>query len=185
MVVLGRRFFALLLIPFLAILSSSVHAADNLRLHEQQIKAGLLYNFLKYTEWPASSFVQPGSITVCVFGDDPFYGSLKPMEGRTVNQREIAVRQVRVVRETEGCHLLFINAAEKKLWPALREFLSGKSVFTVSDAEGFTASGGMIELGRSGDHIGASLNIDAAAAVGLRVQDRLLNLVTVVRRNRS
>src|SRR5262245_56282381 len=53
------------------------YAAENLQLVEQQIKAGMLYNFLKYTEWPAGRMPTPGEqVVVCVLGSDPFGGHL-------------------------------------------------------------------------------------------------------------
>lgn len=155
-------------------------AAGDLTLREQEIKAGLLYNFLKYTRWPDSSFSTSPSITVCIFGGDPFGGSLTPMEGRTVNQRAIALRQVREPEALEGCHLLFINAAAKKRWPELHRRLSGRNVLTVSDFAAFAASGGMIEFSRRGGHIGAKLNVEAVNAAGLHIEERLLRLVTVM-----
>ena len=170
------------LVLFLACAGSTAQATagDNLQLHEQEIKAGLLYNFLKYTEWPDASFSRSASVTVCVFAGDPFEDNIRPMEGRTVNQRDIAVRRISGVRDAEGCHLLFIHAGEKKRWPDLREFLSGKNILTVSDFSTFTSSGGMIEFGRKGSRIDASLNIDAVNAAGLHVEERLLRLVTLV-----
>jgi len=170
---------ACLLVIALLPYSASAGSAE-LRLQEQQIKAGLLYNFLKYTQWPESSFAQVSFLTVCIFGDDPFGGNLKPIAGKTVNQREIALRQLRTTEEVSGCHLLFVNAEEKTRWPGLRELLAGKNVLTVSDFDNFTDLGGMIEFGRTDNHISASLNINATAAAGLRVENRLLKLVTVV-----
>jgi hypothetical protein len=150
--------------------------ADDLQLYEQQIKAGLLYNFLKYTQWPEKKTL----VTVCVFGDDPFEGYLKPMVGRSVNQREITLRFIHTIEEVDTCDLLYINAKERKQWPTLQKSLVEKSVLTVSDFDGFAASGGMIEFGKKEEHVDASLNIDAITAAHLQVQDRLLKLVTVV-----
>ena len=154
-------------------------ADDALQLHEQEIKAGLLYNFLKYTEWPPDK-MNGTSMTVCVFGDNPFEGYLQPMAGRTVNQREIVIRLVHSVQETEHCQLLFVNAGEQGRWPQLQKFLAGKSILTVSDFSGFTDTGGMIEFSHRNDHISAEINLDAANSAQLHVQDRLLKLVTVV-----
>lgn len=151
-------------------------AEDGLQLYEQQIKVGLLYNFLKYTQWP----VQPSSMAVCVFGEDPFQGYLKPMAGRSVNQMEITVHFIHTAQETDTCNLLYINANEKKQWPSLKTSLAEKSVLTVSDFDGFAASGGMIEFGKKEEHVDVSLNMDAVSAAHMQVQDRLLKLVTVV-----
>lgn len=155
-------------------------AEDSLQLQAQEIKAGLLYNFLKYTQWPETTPVRE-KITVCLFESDPMAPYLQPMNGRTVSQREITVSHLRDIRDTERCHLLFIGAGEKKRWPAIRDFLAGKPVLTVSDSDGFTEAGGMIEFGRSDNRIHASLNMAALAAAGLRVQDRMMKLVSIAR----
>jgi uncharacterized protein DUF4154 len=163
-----------------AMLPVAAHADESLQLREQEIKAGLLYNFLKYVEWPpidATHATAP--VTVCVFGDDPFNGYLQPMIGRTVNRRKIAVRSIRDFPEAAACDLLFINTAEKDRWPQLQKFLTGKTILTVGDFNRFADTGGMIEFGRKDDHINVSLNIDAVTAARLRVEDRLLKLVTV------
>lgn len=161
------------------LLTSPPLAGASLELNEQKIKAGLLYNFLKYTQWPESSFTS-SAVTVCIFGDDPFEGNLDAMRDRTVNRREISIRQSRDMEDMRNCHMIFVNAREKSRWPRLRQFLSGKSILTVSDYPAFASSGGMIEFGRHGSRVGASLNAQAVAAAGLRVEERLLRLVTVL-----
>jgi len=176
--VLIRRLYRIGILLFLtAGFSLQANATDEgLELQEQAIKAGLLYNFLKYTDWP----VLPSAMTVCIFGEDPFEGHLQPIVGRTVNQREITLRMVHTVNDTQNCQLLYINAAEKQNWPELRKHLTGRSILTVSDFGDFLGSGGMLEFGRKNDHISVELNTEALSAAHLNVQDRLLKLVTIV-----
>jgi len=176
-----RLIIAVLILLFAAGIVIPAQASEPLQLHEQEIKAGLLYNFLKYIEWPPAAMARsPSTITVCIFGDDPFDGYLQPMAGRTVNRHEIALRTIHDIHEAGACHLVFINADEKDQWSPLVKFLEGKNILTVSDFDGFADSGGMIEFGRKDQHISVSLNPDAIAAAGLHVEDRLLKLVTVV-----
>lgn len=177
---LKRCFLSAAILLSLTGIGSRANAAEGLQLQEQQIKAGLLYNFLKYTDWPPDSFANGNTIIICIFGDDPFGGNLNPIKGRTVNQREIDVRQVRDVQGTTGCDLLFINQDEKAQWPALRSALAGKNILTVSDFDSFATEGGMIEFGHRNDHVSATLNVNALNRAGLRVEERLLRLVTVV-----
>jgi hypothetical protein len=173
---------AILILICTLVFAPASRAAENLQLVEHQIKAGLLYNFLKYTQWPAASMPRDGSpISVCVLGGDPFGGHLRPMAGRTVNQHVIAIRPVRSVGETDGCALLFIHADEKPNWPSLQSALMGRSVLTVSDFEGFAIEGGMIEFTRMANRIGVAINTDQIAAANLMVEDRLLRLANNVR----
>jgi hypothetical protein len=173
------RAFAALCLGLVLIGADAAAAQDSRRLAEQDIKAGLLYNFLRYTEWPAQAHAG-ATIDVCIYGRDPFAGRLAPMAGRSVNQRVIAVRSVRTSAEMRSCALVFINAEERAAWPALRTELARRSVLTVADFEGFARAGGMLEFTRANNRVGVVVNIDAAHAAQLEVQDRLLRLATVV-----
>jgi hypothetical protein len=155
-------------------------AQEGIRLVEHDIKAGLLYNFLRYTQWPAATGSN-SRLVVCLYGGDPFGGRLAPMAGRTVNQRTIELRAVGADRDLDQCALVFINAAERADWPRLRTYLARRSILTVSDYQGFARSGGMLEFTRINNRIGVSLNVDAAQAANLTVQERLLRLANVVR----
>lgn len=171
------RFALALLIA--AVLSPAAAAQDSVRMAEQDIKAGLLYNFLRYTHWPDASR-SDSAMVVCFYGRDPFGGRLSPMAGRTVNQRTIVVRAVRAHSEIDTCSLFFLNADERASWPDLHAYLTRRNVLTVSDYEGFARSGGMIEFTRINNRIGVRVNVGAAEAANLIVQDRLLRLASVV-----
>jgi hypothetical protein len=172
------RILSLFLALLFAALTVDARAAG-VELAEQKIKAGLLYNFLKYTQWPAAE--ANGAAIVCLFGGDPFDGHLKPMGGRTVNQRVIEVREVAGTDELDGCALVFVRSEKKASWPQLLKALSGKDVLTVGDWDGFTAAGGMIEFTRVEERVGVLINVDAVSATRLTVQDRLLKLASAVR----
>lgn len=168
------------LAALLLLWGAGAKAAD-IRLYEREIKAGLLYNFLKYTNWPEEKLADNAPISVCLFGGDPFGGSLDKTGSRTVQQRAIKIRKVGDVADTSSCNLVYVNEDAESRWPELSKFLRGKSVLTVSDFEGFTNRGGMIEFTRAGSRVNVLINIGAVTAARLSVQDRMLKLTTVVR----
>lgn len=178
----ARRTIVLFLALLLALVRPSY--ADNIQLHEREIKAGLLYNFLKYTEFPESE-LSGSSISVCLFGGDPFGGYLEHTQGLTVHEKPISVRVISSAAEAGSCQLVFVNAGARDRWGSLSSVLSGKGVLTVADFDGFASSGGMIEFTRSGDHVGALLNMDAVNAARLHVGGRMLRLVSVVHGGRG
>jgi len=165
-----------------AAIALPVYAAENLQLVEQQIKAGLLYNFLKYTEWPEDQAPMSREAVVCLLGGDPFGGHLQPMAGRTVNQQVIGIKSVPEVAEIENCSLLVVHSDQQSNWPNLQRMLAGHSVLTVSDMPGFATSGGMIEFTRTDNRIGVTINTDTVTAAHLVVQERLLRLARTVGR---
>jgi hypothetical protein len=168
--------------PFLALLLlvgflTPSWAGEGLQLHEQEIKAGLLYNFLKYVTWPQGA---TGGMSVCLYGDSSFNSYLEPMAGRTVNQQKISVHTIHTPQEVANCRLVFVNDTEGEHWPDIAKTIATQGILSVSDYEGFAENGGMIEFGRKDEHIAVTLNIDATAAAHLHVEDRLLQLVTVI-----
>jgi hypothetical protein len=177
----------LMLVVALAAMSSApARADDNVQLIEQKIKAGLIYNFLKYTQWPQGSPRYAAStVVVCLYGGDPFEGNLKPMAGRTVNERTIEVRNVAQAADVSACALLVVNGSKKDDWAQLKAALTGQDIMTVSDFEGFALAGGMIEFTRNDSRIGVKINTEAVAATRLVVQDRLLKLASAVRAGSS
>jgi YfiR/HmsC-like len=175
---------ARLIVVLLAVVITAqvVRAEENVQLVEQKIKAGLIYNFLKYTQWPQGSPRQAGTtIVVCLFGGDPFDGNLQPMAGRTVNQRSIEIREIGSAADAPACAMLVLNGGRKADWAQLKGALAGKDILTVSDFDGFAESGGMIEFTRIDSRIGVKINTDAVTATHLAVEDRLLKLASAMR----
>jgi hypothetical protein len=151
-------------------------AQNSLQMEEQKIKAGLIYNFLKYTQWPPEAAAS-SSLVVCIFSiEDPFSGYLQPIEDRTVNQRSISLRHISRIEDAANCHMLFVGNDEQEQWPALRRSLDKKSVLTVGDFEGFAGNGGMIEFDTKNNRVQIELNPDAASAAHLRIYENLRRL---------
>jgi YfiR/HmsC-like len=153
--------------------ATSASAQERLRLVESDVKAGLIYSFLRYTDWPANP---SGPLVVCAWAREELEGRLSPIARRTVNQHEIEFRVVRDPTQLNSCSLLYIGASEGTSWPDLERGLQGRSVLTVSDAVGFAQNGGMVEFFTANSQIGIRVNRSAIRASGLLVQDRLLRL---------
>lgn len=154
-------------------------------LYEQKIKAGIIYNFLKYTNWPPEALQKSNNaLNVCLFGGDPFDGYLYPLDGKTAQQHTIAIIQVKDVEETGTCGLVFVHRNTERHLPELLRFLKGKPVLTVSDLAQFTLQGGMVELVREDQRVSLYVNEDAAAAAGIQIAGNILKLAKRVNTKR-
>lgn len=173
----GLRIAALILAAVL--LFGQQADAQTRSLNEEKIKAGLLYNFLKYTEWPANG----GTLNVCLFRGDPFSGSLNPLKGRTAQQSKIKITRISSPAEIGGCNLLFVHSGAAASVPAVLSAAGSKGVLTMSDIRGFARMGGMVELSTREDRrIHMIVNLRAAEQAGLRIQPRMTRLAEVVQR---
>jgi hypothetical protein len=164
---------------FLSLLSTA--EAQSLQLYEQKIKAGLVYNFLKYTEWPSSKMTKDTpAVIVCIFGqEDPFDGYLSPIEERTVQQKPITLKYISDGADINSCHMLYIGASDKAHWPQLQTAAGNKGILTVGDFSGFTDSGGMIQLGNKNNRVYVELNIAAITTAHLHIYDTLRRIATI------
>jgi hypothetical protein len=180
MQILMRRKISVLCLAVMLLLPLRCFAQDEsqLQLSEQKIKAGLIYNFLKYTEWPSEKAAAPASpLVVCIFGaGDPLGGYLQPIEDRTVHQRVVKLQHISAVEEAAKCQMLFISEDTATQWPALHSFLAHKSVLTVGDFDGFSKMGGMIEFGTEENRIRILLNMQAVDESRLHIYDNLRRL---------
>jgi hypothetical protein len=149
-------------------------AGDGQELNEEKIKAGLLYNFLKYTDWPASAGT---TLNVCLFQGDPFGGTLDPLKGRTAQQFRINILTIDGVSQLGGCNVVFIPAAMGKGVAEVLGSARGRNILTMSDMRGFAHLGGMVELAmREDQRIHILINQSAAQAAGLKIQPRMAKL---------
>jgi hypothetical protein len=149
---------------------------------EYEIKAAFLYNFAKFVEWPPESFPQPSTpMSLCVFGDDPFGGSLDTVvQGETLNGRRLAVRRTRDLPQARECQILFISASEKgRAAEALSE-VRGASVLTVGEGKDFLDQGGVIRLFLEQNRVRFDINLDAAERNRLKISSKLLALARTV-----
>jgi hypothetical protein len=160
-------------------------------LYEQKIKAGLVYNLIKYTEWSTATLTPPNQIKnnynpptlkICIFGEDPFDGYLSPLQGRTAQQSVISIAHVTNVPETGICNAIIIHHNQRENLQNLFLFLQGKNILTISDIKNFAELGGMIELARQEEKISLVINKDALDAAKLVIDSRMLKLATLVSR---
>jgi hypothetical protein len=158
---------------------SAAQEESRLRLNEQTIKAGLVYNFLKYTSWPDGSAPQKsGHLTVCLFGLSPQDSYLSPLQGQSAQQVPIDLIRKDDAADTGKCNMVFVDSEsdDKSKLPDLLGFLKDQHILTVSDMENFTRMGGMVELAMADKRITLLVNRKSVNRAGLTIQGRLLNL---------
>jgi hypothetical protein len=151
---------------------------------EYELKAAFLYNFIKFTEWPAADLGKSDDpFIIGVLGKDPFGGALdKVVGGETVHNKTIVTRRFARMDETAaGSHVLFISSSEENNLPAVLRVLGGQSVLTVSEIENFARRGGVISLKRENNKVVFEINLEAAKRAKLTMNAQLLKLAKIVK----
>lgn len=148
---------------------------------ETRVKAAYVYNFLTFVEREKAEPEPEGApMRVCVLGDDALLAQLKGLSGRPVRGRPLEVFSGPEAGPPPSCHLLVIGRSEAARLPEILRTVSGAGVLTVSDIPRFSRSGGMIGFLTEGGRVKIEVNPGAAAAAGLRMSAKLLEVARVV-----
>lgn len=144
---------------------------------KEQIKAALVFNFLKFTEWPADT--GNGPLVLCVAGPDrKTEAAFAQVQGRMIENRMIQVRTVRGA-DVAACHLLYIQDIGRDL---LTQVVAGNpNLLTVGDQDDFTEAGGVIGLVESQGRLQFKVNLDMLKRGNYKVSSQLLKLAVNMR----
>jgi hypothetical protein len=149
---------------------------------EYQVKAAFLFNFAHFIEWPVDAFQQPDApFAVCVLGEDPFGSTLDDIvRGETINQHPLVVKRLHDLRDTGVCNILFIARSELSRLDEILPALKGRSILTVSEADGSDRRGVMIRLMTENNRIRLRIDLAAARAGNLTISSNLLRPAEIV-----
>jgi YfiR/HmsC-like len=152
--------------------------ADAAQRREDQLKAGYLFNFAKFVEWPAST--PNDALTVCFVGASGIQEALAmDSSDKRIGTRKLSVRSLHESEAPAGCNVLYVDA---KLAEAVRSNVGSiqQPTLTVSDAKDFTRDGGIITLYTENNRLRFIVNVRNAQRVGLHISSNLLQLASTV-----
>lgn len=153
----------------------------SLQLYEQKIKAGIVYNLLKYTQWPVdSTTIKNNKLSICLYSNDPFDGYLSPLAGRTLQQLTIDINIIDSIAKITNCSVVIVHKDQLKDLSQLLNAAQQKNILTVSDAINFAQTGGMVELAKQDEKISLYINPVAISAAHLSIQEPMLKLTKVI-----
>jgi hypothetical protein len=160
-------------------------ARDSSDSSEYLIKAGFIFNFAKFVEWPTTAFAQPDSpIVIGILGTDPF-GTIidQIVQDKKVGARGFVVKRLKWgsdVKDLRDCKILFVSASEKAHMDELLQMVKGLPVLTVGETPGFAERGGVIRFVLEDNRVRFEVNVEAAHQAELTISSRLLTLARII-----
>ncbi len=152
-------------------------------LPEYVVKAGFLYNFAKYVEWPSDAFEQPDTpIAIGIVGKDPFGDDLeKALKNKTVRNRRFTIARFPRTADIRRCHILFVTREEKEHVGEILSLIREWPVLTVGEEPEFSRSGGTTNILIEKEKPKLEVNPEAAERAKLTINAKLLKVATIVR----
>jgi hypothetical protein len=150
-----------------------IHRAD-------AVKAGYLFNFLKFVEWPP--IVPADTLTVCFLGNSGVYDEISARRSyQRVGTRRLVARRLAPGEPVVPCQVLYVDADQL---PRVSDVIYTRpaALLTVSDAPDFLQGGGIIALFDRDKRLRFRISADNARLANLRISASLLQLASVVGR---
>ena len=162
-------------IAILLLISVTAAAQD---VTEPALKAAFIFNFAKFTEWPAEVMTTGEPLVLCVLGDAAIGEALeRAVKSRTVLGRRMDVSQAPSNGPPrEGCHILYVSGVTASQAAKLVAGLRDAPVLTISDADGFTQVGGITQFFFAHGQLRFNVHLESAKRARLRISSRLLAL---------
>lgn len=147
------------------------------------VKAAYLVKIQPFVTWPSAAFATAQSpFTLCVAGSDPLGGLLdRAVAGQSFSGRAETVRRLADASETAGCQIFYVASSDPLALRQALDAVRGRPILTVTDGVTEADAGGMINFRVIDDRVRFTIDDDAAAASGLDISSKLLNLAVSVR----
>lgn len=145
---------------------------------EEGVKAAFIYNFAKFTVWPASAFADASTkLAVGFVGASSLADTFeKNVAGKDANGRQFAIKKLDAGAGAEACHIVVIGDDAKAA--SVVDALKGKPILTVGEGEGF---GGVVGFVKEGAKVLFNLNLEPAKASGLTLDSKLQKVAKSVK----
>jgi len=144
---------------------------------ESTLKAAFIYNFAKFTEWPASVVAATKPLAFCVIGDPAVGDALEQaVRGRMLGGHTLGVSQVAPIGPPRGCHVLYLSGVTVAAAAQFVAVLRDEPVLTMSDVEGFTDRGGIAQCFFEHGQLRFNIRLESVTRARLQISSRLLVL---------
>ncbi|MBW8000929.1 MAG: YfiR family protein [Planctomycetes bacterium] len=194
--IVKNKVYILLLILILAAVSSVIADTKTgaAASREYRIKAAFLYNFIKFIDWPQEKMPDNDEpIIIGIVESEDFIKAFDPIKNKKVKGKKVILRKFDKLGEMDEnkdqsqwrhkiaalkeCHILFFcHFANKKTQNQIIKDLSGFSVLTVGQADGFLESGGNINFIKERQKVRFEINLKTSKQNELKIKSRFLKL---------
>ena len=158
---------------------------------EYQVKAGFLFNFAKFVEWPGGTQTGHSDLRLGIVAPDEIHELMaKALDGKVVGNRSIRVERISATDIETGAALpqiIFIHQDVQRLrqdlgfsQQQLFALAEKQPVLIVGESAGFATSGGIIGFVQRGENLRFQVNLAKAQRAGLKLSARLSGLAEIV-----
>jgi hypothetical protein len=144
-----------------------------------EIHAAMLYNFIKYIQWPNET--EPGEFIVGVIGEEKVFNTLKQWyDGKPKGTKKYVVKLLASAADAGECQVVYVGKSKSREFDNIKNSISGKSVLTITDANGLGQKGSCINFKVIGGKLKFEFNQAVVTSANLKVSSQLTSMAIMI-----
>jgi hypothetical protein len=144
-----------------------------------EIHAAMIYNFMKYVQWPDDG--NPGEFVVGVYGEDNVFNTLKSYyDGKPKGAKKYSIRKLNDASEAQSCAVVYIGKNKSKDFENVKNAVMGKPVLTITDSFNLGKKGSCINLKVVDDKLKFEINQASMNGASLKVASQLASMAIMI-----
>lgn len=144
-----------------------------------EVHAAMLYNFIKYVQWPNEA--ESGEFVVGVMGEDDVFNTLKTWyDGKPKGSKKYVIKKLASAAEASSCQVVYLGKGKSKEFENIKSSVTGKSILTVTDGNGLGQKGSCINFKVVDGKLKFELNQATVNSSNLKVSGQLSSMAILI-----
>jgi hypothetical protein len=161
----------------LVMMVSSAAFSQERPLHE--VYSMMVFNFVKYVQWPAND--NSKEFVIGVVGNNEIYNTLNTWyAGKAKGAKTYVIKKFSNASEVTDCQVIFIDRSKSNEFDAVNNKVKGKGTLVVTDRNGLGSKGSCINFKTVDEKLRFELNQQAIEASNLKVAGALTSMAILI-----
>ena len=148
---------------------------------EYQVKAGFVYNFIKFVSWPEDETQTSEVWRIGVLGDDSVVATMtEALAGKNIGGQSVIVSAIHNDEDLAECHVVFIAGKYTDSSADQIASIRRSAILVVGETPDFARKYGIIGFVKRRDNLRLEINPGRAQEAGLIISGKLASLADLV-----
>ncbi len=144
-----------------------------------EMHAMMLYNFIKYIQWPTEN--ESGEFVVGVMGGDDVFNTLKVWyDGKPKGTKKYVIKKLSAASEAAECAVVYLGKSKSKEFENIKTATVGKPILTITDSYNLGHKGSCINFKVVDGKLKFELNQGSVNGANLKVSGQLSSMAIVI-----
>lgn len=144
-----------------------------------EIHAQMIFNFLKYIQWPNDA--EAGEFVVGVMGEDDVFNTLKTYyDGKPKGAKKYSIKKLSSAEEAATCAVVYLGKNKSGQFENIKTAIVGKPVLTITDSSNLGKKGSCINFKVIDSKLKFELNQASVTSSSLKVSSQLSSMAILL-----